>query len=249
MPLTALERDVYGRQMLLEGWGEPVQEKLKNATAFVAGAGGLGSPAAMYLAVAGVGHLRICDFDSPDWSNLNRQILHNASRIGVNKAVSGKKTLEQLNGLIRITALAERITEETVDRLVGDSQILLDCMDNFETRFILSDCAARKRIPLVHASIRGLDGRLAFLQPPETPCLRCVIPEAPAPEVFPVLGATPGILGAMEALEAIRYLAGRPSPLKSRMLVWDGLTMESYSVRLRSDPRCPACRAPAPAAR
>lgn len=241
MPLSVLERDVYHRQMILDGWGEKTQEKLKNSTVFIAGAGGLGSPASIYLAVAGIGNLRICDFDHPDWSNLNRQILHDSSRIGINKAVSGKKTLEKLNGLIRVAALPEKITAETVDRLVGDAGIILDCMDNFETRYVLNDCALRLGIPLIHAGVRGLEGRLTFLKPPETPCLRCLIPEAPPREVFPIVGATPGVIGTLQAMEAIKYLAGIGELLKGRLLVWDGACAEFRTLKIQRDPSCPAC--------
>jgi len=241
MPLSVLEREVYQRQMMLDGWGDETQEKLKNSTVFIAGAGGLGSPASIYLAVAGIGQLRICDFDHPDWSNLNRQILHDSSRIGINKAISGKKTLEKLNGLIRVTALPEKITAESVDRLVGNSNVILDCMDNFETRYVLNDCALRLGIPLIHASVRGLEGRLTFLKPPETPCLRCLIPEAPPSEVFPVIGATPGVIGTLQAMEAIKYLAGIGNLLKGRLLVWDGACAEFQTMKIQRDPACPAC--------
>jgi adenylyltransferase/sulfurtransferase len=241
MPLSVLEKDIYHRQMMLDGWGEKVQEKLKDATVFVAGAGGLGSPASIYLAVAGIGQIRLCDFDRPDWSNLNRQILHDSSRIGINKAVSGKKTLEKLNGLIRVAALPEKITEESVDRLVGKSDVILDCMDNFETRYVLNDCAIRLGIPMIHASVRGLEGRLTFLHPPETPCLRCLIPEAPPREVFPILGATPGVIGSLQAMEAIKYLSGVGQLLKGRLLVWDGAGQEFLTMKLQHDPNCRAC--------
>jgi len=229
--------------MMLEGWGDEVQTKLKRSTVFVAGAGGLGSPASIYLAVAGIGHLRICDFDCPDWSNLNRQILHDSSRIGINKAVSGKKTLELLNGLIRVTALPEKITEESVDRLVGNSNLILDCMDNFETRYLLNACAMRLGIPFIHASVRGFEGRLTFLRPPQTPCLRCLIPEAPPKEVFPILGATAGVIGTLQAMEAVKYLTGTGTLLKGRLLVWDGAEAEFQTLKLGRDPSCPVCAA------
>jgi len=241
MTLTNTECEVYKRQMIIDRWGTEVQERLKQSTVFVAGAGGLGSPASIYLAVAGVGHLSVCDFDSPEWSNLNRQILHDASRIGMNKALSAKKTLERLNTYIQVTALSTRIEPDSVDRLVGDAQIILDCMDNYDTRYVLNACALRKRIPLLHGSIRGWEGRLAFLQPPDTPCLRCIVPEAPPREVFPVVGATPGVIGTLQAVEALKYLAGIPTPLKGRLLVWDGEAMETKTFDLKHDPHCVDC--------
>ena len=153
MGLSEQELKRYNRQMMIEGWGEATQRKLKGSTVFIAGAGGLGSPVSIYLAVAGVGNIRICDFDSPDWSNLNRQILHDHTRIGTNKAVSGKMTLERQNPDIMITAFTDTIVAENVDELVGDADIILDCMDNFPTRYLLNESARRKKIPLVYGSI------------------------------------------------------------------------------------------------
>jgi adenylyltransferase/sulfurtransferase len=241
MTFTETEQQRYNRQMMIEGWGEAGQRRVKEATVFVAGAGGLGSPASMYLAVAGVGHIVLCDDDAPELSNLNRQILHDDSRIGTNKAVSGKSTLERLNPDIRVTALTTRIEPNTVDELVGDADIIVDCMDNFPTRYVLNECAFRKGIPFVHGSVWGLDGRMTFIHAPETPCLQCIFPEAPPKSVFPVLGATPGVIGTMEAMEALKYLAGVGQNLKGRLLVWSGDCMESKFYRTHKDPDCPCC--------
>jgi molybdopterin/thiamine biosynthesis adenylyltransferase len=153
MELSGEEIDRYTRQMMMEGWGTGTQAKIKQSTVFIAGAGGLGSPVSIYLAVAGVGNIRICDFDSPDRSNLNRQILHNHNRIGTNKAVSAKRTREELNPHIKVEAFTSRIVGENVDDLVGDSDLILDCMDNFPTRYLLNESAIREKIPLVHGSI------------------------------------------------------------------------------------------------
>jgi molybdopterin/thiamine biosynthesis adenylyltransferase len=241
MSLSENELKRYTRQMMIEGWGEETQKKLKKATVFIAGAGGLGSPVSIYLAVAGIGNIRICDFDSPDWSNLNRQILHDHTRIGTNKAVSAKMTLERLNPDISITAITDKIVEENVDVLVGDSDIIIDCMDNFPTRFILNECAIRKKIPLVYGSIWGIDGRLSFIQSPETPCLRCIFPEAPPKEVFPVIGSTPAVIGSLQSLEAIKYLSGSAPNIKNQLLVWEGATTDFKKFKIRKDPDCPAC--------
>lgn len=241
MVLSELEQQRYTRQMLLDGWGQEGQMKLKDSTVFVAGAGGLGSPVAIYLAVAGVGRIRICDYDNPELSNLNRQILHSESRIGINKAISAKITLWSNNPLVEVKAFSTQISDETVDELVGDSQIIMDCMDNFPTRYVLNRAAIRKGIPLVHGSIWGLEGRLSFIHVPETPCLQCIFPEAPPREVFPVLGATPGVIGCLQTVEAIKYLVGIGENLKGKMLVWDGVEMDFLKLNLHRNPHCPVC--------
>jgi len=182
--LSEEELKRYTRQMIMDKWGEETQQRLKTSTVFIAGAGGLGSPVSIYLTVAGIGNIRICDFDSPDWSNLNRQILHNHGRIGTNKALSAKQTLNELNPHVTVTAITDKIVAENVDDLVGDAALIVDCMDNFPTRYLLNESAIRKRIPLVFGSIWGMEGQLSFLSPPETPCLKCMFPEAPPAEVF-----------------------------------------------------------------
>lgn len=238
---TEQEMQRYNRQMMMDGWGEAGQQKLKSSTVFVAGVGGLGSPAAIYLAVAGVGQIVLCDDDTPELSNLNRQILHDDTRLNTKKAVSGKQTLERLNPDIRVTAITTRIEPETVDELVGAADIIVDCMDNFPTRYLLNECAMRKGIPLVHGSIWGLDGHLTFIQAPETPCLQCLFPKSPPKSVFPVLGATPGVIGTLEAMETLKYLTGVGTNLKNRLLVWGGDCMEFKKYKIRKDPDCPVC--------
>jgi molybdopterin-synthase adenylyltransferase len=239
--LAQEELERYGRQMIMEGWGEETQRRLKQATVFVAGAGGLGSPVSIYLAVAGIGHIRICDFDSPELTNLNRQILHDHTRIGTNKATSAKRTLATLNPHVEVTAIADKIDSDNVDAIVGDAALILDCMDNFATRYILNECAIRRRIPLVYGGIWGMEGRMSFLAPPETPCLRCLFPAAPPSEVFPVVGATPGVIGTLQALEAIKYLTGIGTNLKGKLLVWDGRICQFKTLNTPRDPDCSTC--------
>jgi len=240
-PLTEQDVKRYHRQMMIGGWGEAGQERLKAAHVFVAGAGGLGSPASIYLAVAGVGHITICDFDSPDLSNLNRQILHHDLRIGTNKAISAQLTLKELNPSIEVVGLTTRIEPENVDELVGDAAIIVDCMDNFPTRYVLNECALRKDIPFVHGSIWGMEGKLTFIQAPETPCLQCIFPTAPPRALFPVLGATPGTIGCLQAMETVKYLTSVGENLKNRMLIWDGMDMEFLTCPVVRNPACPVC--------
>jgi len=241
MKLRQDEIDRYNRQMLLDGWGEDGERRLKGSTVFIAGAGGLGSAAAVYLAVAGVGRLRICDMDTLEPSNLNRQILHDHTRIGVNKSVSARQTLSLVNPHVEVAVLTDAINEENVARLVGGADIIVDCLDNFATRYILNEATVGLGVPLVHGSVLGLEGRLSFFRPPETPCLRCLFPEGPPKAVFPVVGVTPGVIGALEALEALKFLTGIGSNLKGRLLVWDGSAMTFKTFPISKDPNCPVC--------
>ena len=246
MQLSAEELARYQRQMMIDGWGERTQQALRASTVFVAGMGGLGSPVSIYLAVAGIGRLVVCDFDRVEHSNLNRQILHDPSRVGTSKVVSAHATLTRLNPKIEVVALDTLITEDNVDELVGNAQLIVDCMDNFETRYVLNDSAIRKGIPLVHGSVCGLEGRLTFIHVPETACLRCIFPAAPPRVVPPVLGATPGVIGALQAMEVVKYFAKVGSNLTGRLLAWDGGSMDFQSFRTQRDPKCSSCAARPP---
>ncbi len=242
MELMERDKTRYNRQMMIPGWGERGQEKIKNSKIFVAGAGGLGSPVSIYLAVGGVGNIKIIDKDVPELSNLNRQILHTEEDIGRPKAQSAKEKLIKINRDIKIEGIKETITEENVLSLVGDSDVILDCMDNFPTRYVLNKIAIEKRIPLVHASIWGLEGRATFILPGETPCLECIFPEGPPKEeVFPVLGTTAAIMGCIQATETLKYIAGIGKLLKNRLLIYDGEDMIFSEVKIRRDPECPSC--------
>lgn len=241
MQLNDDEQKRYGRQMLLDGWGEAGQLKLKRSRVFIAGAGGLGSPVAIYLAVAGVGQLRICDMDVLEPTNLNRQILHDHTRVGHRKALSAQQTLQVVNPNVEIVPFTDKIEAHNVDDIVGNVDIIVDCLDNFPTRYLLNECAIRKQIPLVYGSIWGMEGRLSFFRPPVTPCLQCLIPEPPPKGVFPVVGATPGVIGTMQAMETLKYLTGVGSNLTGKLLVWDGSRMEFRTFRIARDPACPVC--------
>ena len=231
----------YNRQIILDGWGEAAQKKLKESKVFIAGAGGPGSPVSTYLAAAGIGTIKICDHDVVDISNLNRQILHDHTRIGMKKALSAKRTLETVNNNIEVIPLTEKITDENVDDFVGDADIILDCLDNFPARYALTKSALRKNIPFIYGSVWGLEGRLTFIHSPETPCLKCIFPEPPPKDIFPIVGATAGVIGSLQALEAVKYLTGVESNIKGKLLVWDGGSMEFRKFKLSRDPACIFC--------
>lgn len=239
--LTDYDRTRYQRQMLLRDWGESGQQQVKAARVFIAGAGGLGSPAAIYLAAAGVGEIRICDVDTIELSNLNRQILHPDARLGQSKALSAEKTLTALNPASHIVPFAEYLDETNLDRIAGRPDIVVDCLDNYETRYLLNRYCLRQHIPLVHGAIWGWSGQLSFLRPPETPCLRCLVPEPPSPETFPVVGATAGLVGSIQAMETLKYLTGLGEPLKNRLLLLDGEEMFFSAVKVERKPDCPDC--------
>jgi molybdopterin/thiamine biosynthesis adenylyltransferase len=241
--LTDREKRRYNRQLILSGWGEETQERLKKATVFIAGAGGLGSPVSMYLAAAGVGCLRICDSGVVELSNLNRQILHGDRDLGRWKVLSARRKLRGANPLVRVAALQASISESSLEGLVGEATLLIDCLDNFQTRLLLNAFCVRRSLPLIHAGVTGYCGQISFLHPPDTPCLACLVPQAPPQEIFPILGSTAGLLGSLQAMEALKYLAGQGSLLEGRMLFCDGAVMQFQEVALEKDPRCPVCGA------
>jgi len=239
--LSTYDQRRYNRQMLMPGWGEAGQEKLKHARVFIAGAGGLGSPVAMYLAAAGVGEIRICDADRVELSNLNRQILHSDDRVGELKAESARRTLQSLNPSLQITPIAEYLNPENAVRIIGDVDIMIDCLDNYETRYLLNDYCIQHHIPLVHGAIWGLIGQLTFILSPETPCLKCILPAPPPKETFPVVGVTPGVIGCLQAMEVLKYLTNTGTNLKGRLLFFDGQDMSLDALVVRRAEACPAC--------
>jgi len=221
--LSKDEIKLYARHLGVASWGTAGQEKLKGSRVFVAGAGGLGSSVLYYLAAAGVGNLGLCDYDVIDISNLNRQILHRFKRIGEQKVESARDSLLELNPFISITVNNKKITPKNAEVLAAGSDLIIDCLDNFKTRHVLN-----------RASVA--------LHPPETPCLGCLIPEVNAKKINYIAGPTPGVIGSLQALEALKYLAGIGTTLKNRMLFWDGLTMEFETISLKRDPGCKVCK-------
>ena len=239
--LAREERERYDRQMMIDGWGEEGQRRLKEATAFVAGVGGLGCPVSTYLAAAGVGEIRLCDADRIELSNLNRQVHYTPGQIGHFKAEAATERLHAMNPSIRIEGFTEFLEEGNIERIAGNADIVLDCLDNFETRYLLNRYCFERKIPLVHGAVWGLGGQVAFLNPPRTPCLRCLFPEPPPRSVFPVLGAAPGVVGCLQAMEALKWLAGLGAGLEGWLMILDGEEMEWRRFRLRKSPGCPVC--------
>jgi molybdopterin/thiamine biosynthesis adenylyltransferase len=233
------ELERYKRQMLL--FGEEGQERLKKAHIFIAGAGGLGSPISIYLAVAGVGTITIVDMDVVDQSNLNRQILHYDRDVGKKKTVSAEEKLRELNPDITINAIDVKIEESNAANLIGKADGIVDAMDNYPTRYLLNDIAIAKEIPLFHGGIRGFYGQATTIIPGTTPCLKCIFPKAPPKEVFPVVGVTPGIIGTIQANEVVKYLLGSGELLTGRLFIWDGMQAHAEELGVERNPSCEAC--------
>lgn len=238
--LTDSERERYQRQLPI--WGDDGQARLKRAKVFLAGAGGLGSPIAMYLTVAGVGKLRIVDHDRVSLSNLNRQILHWDNDVGREKLSSAADKLRRMNPDIEIETIPETITGDNAADLIADSDLIMDAMDNFAARYVLNESALKKRIPFFHGAVHGFYGQATTIIPGRTACLRCVFPESPLAPPPPVVGVTCGVIGGIQAGEALKYLLGMGSLLANRLLLWDGLASHTEEVPLQRNPECRDCR-------
>ncbi|MCF3653596.1 MAG: HesA/MoeB/ThiF family protein [Aigarchaeota archaeon] len=241
--LSPEELERYDRQLRLLGFGIESQLKLKRARVLVVGVGGLGSAAALYLASAGVGLLRIIDDGYVELSNLNRQILYDTGDIGKRKVDVAAKRLRELNPEIEVEALGEKLTEENVREMLSNADLAVDCLDNFRTRFILNDACVELEKPLIHGAIYGAEGRLMTIIPGMGPCLRCLIPHEPTEhDKIPVLGPLPGIVGALEALEAIKVITGLGEPAIGKLIVIDGMDLSFHTIEIKRNPNCPACR-------
>lgn len=237
----------YSRHLLLPEVGEAGQLKLLDAKVLCIGAGGLGSPAALYLAAAGIGTIGIIDSDTVDMSNLQRQVLHTEDRVGVPKVDSAEATIKALNSSITVNKYRERLTSDNVMDLFARYDVILDGCDNFATRYLVNDACVFLNKPCVHGSIFRFDGQATVFKPHDGPCYRCLYPEPPPPDLAPscqeagVLGVLPGIIGVIEALETIKLILGIGTPLVGRLLAVDTLAMEFRQLKLRKDPGCPLC--------
>jgi molybdopterin/thiamine biosynthesis adenylyltransferase/rhodanese-related sulfurtransferase len=245
--LTAEQRDRYSRHLLLPEVGIEGQQKLLDAKVLLLGAGGLGSPAALYLAAAGVGTLGIVDDDTVDLSNLQRQVIHNSERVGVAKVDSAEETITALNPDVNVQKYAVRLGPENIMDILPDYDIVVDGLDNFPTRYLLNDASVRLQVPVVSAAILGFEGQLSVFKPYDGPCYRCLFPVPPPAELAPscgangVLGVLPGTMGLLQATEVIKLILDEGDPLVGRLLMYDALAARVTEVKVRRDPDCPIC--------
>ena len=245
--LDTAQRNRYQRHLLLPEIGEAGQQRLLESKVLLLGAGGLGSPAALYLTAAGVGTIGIVDMDVVDSSNLQRQILHNLDRVGERKVDSARKTLTAMNPDVEVLTYDVRLGADNVLEIIDSYDVIVDGTDNFPTRYLLNDAALVKRIPVVHGSIFRFEGQVTVFCPYEGPCYRCLVPEPPPAELAPscaeagVLGVLPGIIGSIQAIEAIKLLLEIGKPLIGRLLAYDALEQSFRTFKIRRDQACPAC--------
>jgi len=245
--LTAEQRDRYSRHLLLPEVGIEGQQKLLDAKVLLLGAGGLGSPTALYLAAAGVGTLGIVDDDTVDLSNLQRQVIHNSNRVGVPKVDSAEETITALNPDVQVNKYPVRLGPSNIMDILPGYDIVVDGLDNFPTRYLLNDASVRLQIPVVSAAILGFEGQLSVFKPYDGPCYRCLFPTPPPPELAPscgangVLGVLPGTMGLLQATEVIKLILGEGDPAIGRLLMYDALAATVSEVKIRRDPACPIC--------
>mgnify|MGYP000333045187 CR=1 FL=1 len=241
MGLSSGELVRYDRQLKIIG--EDGQLKLKSSTALIVGLGGLGSVASLFLAAVGVGRMLLVDRDFVELSNLNRQILYNTKDIGRAKADVAKEKLSILNPNIDIESYRLRVEDEGFKELIKEADIVLDCLDNWRSRFVLNKLCVEHRKPLIHAGVREFYGQLLTIIPGETPCLNCLLPKQPPEERVLVIGVTPGILGTLQATEAIKFITGKGELLRNILLLIDLSTMEFRKLKIQRNPTCPTCGA------
>jgi adenylyltransferase/sulfurtransferase len=246
--LDAPRRARYSRHLLIPEVGEEGQLKLLDSKVLLVGAGGLGSPASLYLAAAGVGRIGIVDADVVDESNLQRQIVHSTDSLGEPKVESAKRAIEALNPDVEVVPYKERLTSENIERILADGwDVIVDGADNFPTRYLVNDASIWHKIPVVHGSIYRFEGQVTVFKPHEGPCYRCLFPTPPPPELAPscaeggVLGVLPGVIGSLQASEALKLALGIGEPLIGRLLLFDALAATFDEVKLRRDPDCPVC--------
>jgi molybdopterin-synthase adenylyltransferase len=242
LSLTEVDYTRYSRQIIYPDFGEEGQIRLKKAHVLIAGVGGLGSPNATNLAYAGIGKLTLIDCDSVEFSNLNRQTLHWERDINEEKVVSASKKLKEMNSKIEVISLNIRITSENIGEMLKGVDLVMDCMDNMETRFVLNEGCFKKGIPFIFGGVRGLEGQVTTIIPGKTPCLECLYPRGiEGKKPFPVFGATPALIASLQTMEAIKLLSGFGELLTGRMLFVNGETMEFMMIKIEKKKNCPIC--------
>jgi sulfur-carrier protein adenylyltransferase/sulfurtransferase len=245
--LTAEQRERYSRHLLMPEIGLEGQLKLLDAKVLLLGAGGLGSPVALYLAAAGVGTLGIVDDDEVDLSNLQRQVAHSNDRIGVAKVDSAEQAIHEINPDVKVVKYKTRLDASNIMEIIEDYDVIVDGVDNFPTRYLLNDASVRLRIPVVSASILGFDGQISVFAPYEGPCYRCLYPTPPPAELAPscgangVLGVLPGTMGLLQATEVVKLVTGAGEPLIGRLLLYEALGATFTELKVKRDPDCPIC--------
>jgi molybdopterin/thiamine biosynthesis adenylyltransferase len=241
-PLTQEDLVRYSRQIIFPGFGEEGQRRLRKAHVLIAGVGGLGSPCAIYLSCAGIGKLTLVDSDAVELSNLNRQILHGEADIGEKKVISAARKLNKLNSTVERNPCAVRITREGMPGLLYGVNLVIDCLDNMDTRFILNQACVQAGMPLIHGGIDGMIGEITTIIPGQTPCFACIFPrDVEGKKPFPVFGCTPALIAALQVMEAIKLLAGLGELLTGRMLYINGETMEYSTAPLQKNRECKVC--------
>ena len=240
--LTSQDLERYQRQILYDGFGEEAQRKLKQSHVVVAGAGGLGCPAATYLTCAGIGHITLVDNEVIETSNLNRQILHWDENIGEKKAASAASKLARLNSSITIVPIVAKITDTNAKHLIRDADVVVDATDSFDARCVLNRACVYAGIPLVHGGVWGLCGQVTTILPGRTPCFSCIYPDRPEEhQLTPVFGVTPGLIAVIQATEVIKIVAGFGRLLAGQMLYMNECTMDFYFRELKWNPGCKVC--------
>ena len=248
--LSSEQRERYSRHLLIPEIGADGQQKLLDAKVLLLGAGGLGSPTALYLAAAGVGTLGIVDDDDVDLSNLQRQVIHSTQRIGIPKVDSAEESIHALNPDVNVVKYPVRLDASNIMEIISGYDVIVDGVDNFPTRYLLNDATVRLKIPVVSASILGFDGQLSVFKPYEGPCYRCLFREPPPAELAPscgangVLGVLPGTMGLLQATEVVKLIVGIGEPAIGRLLLYDALAATLSEVRVHRDPDCPICSRP-----
>ncbi len=242
MPRSKMEFGRYMRQLELQDWGVEGQNRLGDSHVFMAGVGGLGSSAGIYLAAAGVGKITVCDSDRVELSNLNRQTLYGITDVGMPKATLAAQRLKAFNPQIEVEPNISEIDHAVAGGLIEGSDLVLDCLDNLETRVAMNRAIIAAGIPMIYAACSELTGHVSFLHPPETPCLECFVSRMPPAVEPPIPGFTPGVIGSLQAMEAIKHLVGIGETLKGRLLVFEGMEPRVDVLEIERDPDCPACR-------